>query len=78
MDKTIPTTMWLGIFSMIANWNPEIECNKCGDKIHSRYSGEFVTCKCGAISVDQTHYYSRYIGSPEDFKHITDEQDRVD
>jgi len=53
---------------MIDSWNPDVECNKCGDKIHSKYSGEFVTCKCGAISVDQTRYYSRYIGDPKDFK----------
>ena len=45
-----------------------VECAKCGDKIHSRTEGEFRTCKCGAISVDQTRYYSRYIGNYEDFK----------
>lgn len=51
----------------------EYECAKCGDKIHSRYSGEFVTCKCGAISVDSTPYYTRFIGNPQDFKHIRDD-----
>lgn len=45
-----------------------VECNKCHDRIFSTYEGEFVTCKCGAISVDQTRYYSRFIGKPEDFK----------
>ena len=45
-----------------------VTCNKCGGTIKSSYEGEFVTCKCGAISVDQTKYYSRYLGNPEDFK----------
>jgi hypothetical protein len=65
---------------MISNWNPDVECNKCGDKIHSKYPGQFVSCKCGAISVDQTQYYARYIGDPKDFKQEEppDEQDRAD
>lgn len=78
MGPRIRITMWWGIRSMIAEFTPKIvECNKCGDKIHSRYSGEFVTCRCGAISVDQTDYYIRYIGEPQDFKK-EDEQNRVD
>ena len=49
-------------------FNPTpVTCRLCEDTIKSRYSGEFVTCKCGAISVDQTAYYSRYIGNPQDF-----------
>ena len=44
-----------------------VTCKKCGDTIRSRYSGEYVTCKCGAISVDQTEWYTRYIGDYEDF-----------
>jgi hypothetical protein len=45
----------------------KVECAKCGDIIRSSYPGEFVTCKCTAISVDQTPYYSRYIGNFQDF-----------
>lgn len=47
-----------------------IQCRKCKDIIWSKYEGEFVTCSCGAISVDQTKYYSRYIGDPGDFIEI--------
>lgn len=50
------------------DWQADVECNKCGDVIYSKYDGEFTTCKCGAISVDQTPYYTRYIGDPENFK----------
>lgn len=49
-------------------WQHKAECNKCGDVIWSRYVGEFRTCKCGAISVDSTPYYTRWIGNPGDFK----------
>jgi hypothetical protein len=48
-------------------WQFDVTCARCNDIIYSRYSGQFVTCKCGAISVDQTPYYSRYTGNPEDF-----------
>lgn len=45
---------------------PKVTCSKCEDTIYSKYPGEFVTCKCGSISVDQTPYYSRYLGNRED------------
>jgi hypothetical protein len=48
-------------------WQRPTECAKCGDIIYSKYKGEFVTCKCGSISVDQTQYYGRLIGNKEDF-----------
>ncbi len=44
-----------------------VECAKCHDRIWSKFDGQFVKCKCGAIAVDQTPHYSRYIGNPEDF-----------
>jgi len=31
----------------------------CGDIIQSKYSGQFVSCKCGKCFVDQTEYYTR-------------------
>lgn len=42
------------------------QCKKCGDKIYSRYSGEFRTCTCGAIFIDETEYYCRYGKTLED------------
>jgi hypothetical protein len=39
-----------------------VKCVKCDDVIFSRYEGEFRSCKCGSISVDQTKHYERYIG----------------
>ena len=51
----------------LQTWQVPEECAKCHDSIYSRYQGEFVTCKCGSISVDQTKYYVRHIGNLEDF-----------
>lgn len=60
-------------------WQADVQCAKCNDIIWSRHYGQFVTCKCGAISVDQTSYYTRYIGDAINFK-ITkkDEQNGTD
>lgn len=46
---------------------PEYQCRKCHTIIKSTYSGEYVSCKCGAIAVDSTEYYTRQIGNREDF-----------
>jgi len=49
-------------------FNPRpMQCAKCLDVIKSDYPGQYKTCKCGAIAVDQTKHYSRYLGNPEDF-----------
>lgn len=42
-------------------------CRKCGDEIESKSRHDFVTCKCGAISVDGGQDYMRRCGNPEDF-----------
>ena len=48
-------------------WQYDVSCRKCGDTIHSSYSGEYVICRCGAIAVDQTPHYQRFNGEPKDF-----------
>ncbi len=30
----------------------EVKCLNCGDQIYSRHRHDFVTCKCGSVSVD--------------------------
>lgn len=37
-------------------------CNKCDDFIFSKHRHDFVTCKCGAISVDGGQEYLRRVG----------------
>ena len=43
-------------------------CKKCKDEIESKYRHDFVTCKCGAISIDGGKEYGRWIGQLEDFE----------
>ena len=52
----------------------QLYCNKCCDTVHSRWSGEFVSCKCGAIAVDQTHDYIRIIGNEGDYLVVNNEE----
>lgn len=44
------------------DWQTKVLCKCCDDVIWSKYSGEFVRCKCGSCAVDQTEYYSRWFG----------------
>ncbi|KFI41919.1 DUF7695 domain-containing protein [Bifidobacterium biavatii] len=37
-------------------------CKRCGSEIESRYTWEYVTCACGAISIDGGHEYCRQVG----------------
>ena len=34
----------------------------CDDIIQSKYSGEYVLCKCGKVAIDETPHYGRVIG----------------
>mgnify|MGYP003478629893 CR=1 FL=1 len=47
-----------------------LQCTHCDDMIHSSYSGEYVSCKCGVIGVDQTEFYTRMIGNEGDYEII--------
>lgn len=57
-------------------WQSPSKCKLCSDVIYSRSEGEYRSCKCGAIAVDQTPYYTRYIGEPANFIKV-DEQNRI-
>jgi hypothetical protein len=39
-----------------------VVCLSCGDKIFSRHRHDFVTCTCGAVSVDGGQEYLRRVG----------------
>ena len=51
-----------------------LQCTHCDDIIHSSYSGEYVSCKCGKIAVDQTEYYTRVIGNEGDYLVVNNEE----
>ena len=48
-----------------------IQCKKCGDIIESTNVHDFVTCSCGACSVDGGHDYFRRCGNLEDMIDLT-------
>jgi hypothetical protein len=39
-------------------WSNSAKCRRCNDEIRSRNKHDYVTCKCGAISVDGGSWYS--------------------
>lgn len=49
-------------------------CNLCKDIIYSRYPGQYITCECGSLSVDQTEFYIRISGNKEDYCEVDVEQ----
>ena len=51
-----------------------LQCTHCDGMIHSSYSGEYVSCKCGKIGVDQTEYYTRVIGNEGDYLVVKQEE----
>ena len=56
-----------------------IRCNFCGEEIESKHRHDFVTCKCGACSVDGGHdYLRRCFKSPDCFTDISIYKSAVD
>ncbi len=51
-----------------------IKCNLCGDIIVSKYTHDFVSCKCGGCSVDGGNSYLRrsYSNSTNDFTELSE------
>ena len=44
-----------------------IQCKLCGDIIESKYTHDFVTCSCGACSVDGGHEYRKILAKSRDY-----------
>ena len=45
-------------------------CKKCKDIIESKHRHDFVTCTCGAVSVDGGKDYFKRVGNPEDIEEM--------
>lgn len=49
------------------------QCLKCGDIIESKSVHDFVTCSCGAVSVDGGHdYLKRSARNLHDYKDLSE------
>ena len=57
---------------IIAN---KIQCKKCQDIIESRYTHDFVWCKCGSVAVDGGKSYLRRCGEPDDMIDMSEYRD---
>lgn len=60
-----------------------IRCKSCGDIIESKYTHDYVTCKCGRCSVDGGHSYLRrsFCDSTDDYEELSeleDENEKID
>jgi len=40
-------------------WINAAKCNSCGEEIRSKNRHDFVTCKCGNVSVDGGSWYAK-------------------
>lgn len=49
-----------------------IRCKLCGDVIESKHVHNFVTCSCGACSVDGGQDYLRRCGNHDDWEDLTE------
>lgn len=45
-----------------------VKCLKCAETIESLSTYHFVSCRCGAVSIDGGLTYSRILGNREDFE----------
>jgi len=52
-----------------------VKCKKCGDVIESTYRHDFVTCSCGAISVDGGHDYLRRVGDLDGYIEMSESEE---
>jgi len=48
----------------------KLRCKKCGDVVEGDKRGTFIECKCKSIAIDETKWYTRLIGKPEDYEEV--------
>lgn len=55
--------LWIGDYYINA-----AKCLKCGETIRSKNRHDYVTCKCGKLSVDGGSWYLRRAGDSKNFE----------
>ena len=56
----------------------KIRCKLCNTILEGDKRGTFISCKCGSCFIDETPYYVRVGGNPENIEEIKDEKVEVD
>ncbi len=54
----------------------KIKCRLCGTIIEGDKKGHIIFCKCGKCAIDETPYYYRINGNPEDIEEITEDYNK--
>ena len=49
----------------------EVECLKCGQRIHSKHRHDFVRCQCGNIAVDGGMAYLKRVGGEHGYTDLS-------
>lgn len=52
----------------------KFRCRLCGDIVDGGQKGRLITCRCGAVAIDETPYYCRIIGNIENYEEIKDKE----
>ena len=52
----------------------KIKCKICGDILIGDKKGTFILCKCGKCFIDETKYYCRIGGKPENYEKIEEDE----
>lgn len=55
----------------------KIRCKKCNDIIEGDKKGTPITCKCGAVSIDETEYIYVINGNYGDFEEIIEDKKEI-
>lgn len=48
----------------------KIKCKKCGDILEGDKKGTFIMCSCKSCYIDETNYYCRIGGEPQNIEEI--------
>ena len=53
----------------------KIKCKLCNTVIEGDKKGHMIYCKCGKCAIDETPYYYRINGNPDNIEEIEDYRD---
>lgn len=53
------------------------QCKRCKDIIESKHRHDFVTCKCGSISIDGGLDYQKWTGDLHNFVDLSESKEKT-
>ena len=55
----------------------KLRCRLCNTVIEGDKRGTFISCKCGAIAIDETKWYVRVIGNEENIEETEENNESI-